>query len=220
MDKKQKAKEYYIKNRDKIIERAKEYQKSNKDKLKTLRDINKTKKKEYDVIYQQNNKANRQDYIEINKDEISTKKKEYYQNNKEFLLLKQKEWRNANKESLRTYYKERYQNDTFTKLKTNIKNLIGNSLRKHSFKKLSKTEQILGCSYQEFKVYLESKFEPWMNWENRGLYNGQPDYGWDLDHIIPLDTATCEADVIRLNHHTNLQPLCSHVNRHVKRHNP
>jgi hypothetical protein len=120
MDKKQKAKEYYIKNRD---------------KLKTLRDINKTKKKEYDIIYQQNNKIHRQEYIENNKDVISFKKKEYYQNNKEFLLLKQKEWRNANKEKLRTYYKERYQNDTFTKLKTNIKNLIGNSIRKHSFKK-------------------------------------------------------------------------------------
>lgn len=28
-----------------------------------------------------------------------------------------------------------------------------------------------------FKKYLESKFEDWMNWENRGLYNGELNYG-------------------------------------------
>ena len=58
-----------------------------------------------------------------------------------------------------------------------------------------------------------------MNWENRGLYNGELNYGWDIDHRIPLSTSTCEADVIRLNHYTNLQPLCSYTNRHIKRNN-
>lgn len=56
-----------------------------------------------------------------------------------------------------------------------------------------------------------------MNWDNRGPHNGTPDYGWDIDHIIPLKTATCESDIIRLNHYTNLQPLCSYINRDVKR---
>lgn len=81
----------------------------------------------------------------------------------------------------------------------------------------TKTFQILGCTYNEFKLHLESKFQPWMNWDNRGPHNGTPDYGWDIDHIIPLKTATCESDIIRLNHYTNLQPLCSYINRDVKR---
>ena len=102
--------------------------------------------------------------------------------------------------------------------KTNIKNLIGNSIRNSGFKKLSKTEQILGCTYDDFKLHLESKFESWMNWDNRGLYNGELNHGWDIDHIIPLDTATTELELIQLNHHTNLQPLCSHINRDIKRH--
>lgn len=55
-----------------------------------------------------------------------------------------------------------------------------------------------------------------MNWENRGLYNGELNYGWDLDHIIPLSNVSCEEDIIRLNHYTNLQPLCSYTNRHIK----
>ena len=43
--------------------------------------------------------------------------------------------------------------------------------------------------------------------------------GWDIDHIEPLANATCEEDIIRLNHYTNLRPLCSKVNRDIKRDN-
>jgi len=52
--------------------------------------------------------------------------------------------------------------------------------------------------------------------ENRGLYNGEFNYVWDIDHIIPLSSAETEDDVIRLNHYSNLQPLCSKVNRDIK----
>lgn len=58
-----------------------------------------------------------------------------------------------------------------------------------------------------------------MNWENRGLYNGDFDYGWDIDHIIPLSSANNEEDVIKLNHYKNLQPLCSKTNRDIKKDN-
>ena len=56
-----------------------------------------------------------------------------------------------------------------------------------------------------------------MNWENRGLYNGTQNYGWDIDHIIPISFAQSEEDIIKLNHYTNLQPLCSYTNRHIKK---
>ena len=56
-----------------------------------------------------------------------------------------------------------------------------------------------------------------MNWDNYGLYNGEENYGWDLDHIVPVSSAQCEEDIYRLNHHSNIQPLCSYVNRYVKR---
>ena len=56
-----------------------------------------------------------------------------------------------------------------------------------------------------------------MNWDNYGLYNGELDYGWDLDHIIPISSAKTEEDIIRLNHYTNLQPLCSKTNRDIKK---
>ena len=56
-----------------------------------------------------------------------------------------------------------------------------------------------------------------MTWDNYGLYNGELNYGRDIDHIIPLSAAETEEDIIRLNHHKNLQPLCSKVNRYIKR---
>ena len=56
-----------------------------------------------------------------------------------------------------------------------------------------------------------------MTWENKGLYNGELNHGWDIDHIIPLSTALTEEDLVKLNHYTNLQPLCSKVNRDIKR---
>lgn len=86
----------------------------------------------------------------------------------------------------------------------------------NGFKKTVKTVEILGCSFEEFKEHLESKFETWMSWENYGKYNGELNYGWDIDHIIPLCSAKKEVDVINLNHYTNLQPLCSKINRDLK----
>ena len=58
-----------------------------------------------------------------------------------------------------------------------------------------------------------------MNWNNRGLYNGELNYGWDIDHIIPLSSAKTEEEMILLNHYSNLQPLCSKINRDIKRDN-
>jgi len=59
-----------------------------------------------------------------------------------------------------------------------------------------------------------------MNWENYGKYNGEYNFGWDIDHIEPLFPEghnRTEEDILRLNHYTNLQPLCSRVNRYDKK---
>ena len=101
-----------------------------------------------------------------------------------------------------------------------MKNSIGNSLRNNGFKKLSRTEQILGCSYEQLKEYLESKFEDWMNWDNQGNPKDgifEINKSWDIDHIIPISSAKDEIELFKLNHYSNLQPLCSYTNRFIKR---
>jgi len=133
-----------------------------------------------------------------------------------------KEYHKKNKEILKQKHKARLEKDAFFKLKADIRNLIGINFRRKGFKKGSKTELILGCSFEELKIHLESMFEPWMNWSNKG----NPKDGvlnenktWDIDHIIPLSTAKTKEDIIKLNHYTNLKPLCSFKNRITKRAN-
>jgi hypothetical protein len=58
-----------------------------------------------------------------------------------------------------------------------------------------------------------------MSWDNHGLYNGELNYGWDIDHIVPTSSALTESDIVRLNYYTNLKPLCSKINRDIKKDN-
>jgi len=59
-----------------------------------------------------------------------------------------------------------------------------------------------------------------MTWDNYGKYNGEPNYGWDIDHIKPISLGKNEEELIELNNYINLQPLCSYINRVIKRENP
>jgi predicted Zn-ribbon and HTH transcriptional regulator len=69
-------------------------------------------------------------------------------------------------------------------------------------------EQI-GCTGLELRSYLESKFQPGMNWGNYGRKDG-----WHMDHILPFagfDLNNSE-EVKLVCHYTNLQPLWAHDN--------
>jgi len=46
-----------------------------------------------------------------------------------------------------------------------------------------------------------------MNFDNYGKYNGEFNFGWDIDHIIPTSSAKTEEEIIKLNHYTNLKPF-------------
>lgn len=185
--------------------------------------------------YYKNNKEKlsiiKKEYWDKNKEEINLKRLEYHkiynskrittEEQKENKRIYSKEYEQKNKEKIKEYKKEykknRYKTDNLFKLKCNVRNLINDSFRSKNVKKIDKTEKVLGCSFEEFKVYLESKFENWMTWENKGLYNGDFNYGWDIDHIIPSCSASNESDLILLNRYTNLQPLCSKINRDIKK---
>ena len=103
-----------------------------------------------------------------------------------------------------------------TKYRENPKNRMRHNLTSmfRRFNKVDKFIDILGVPFKEFILYIENKFEPWMTWDNYGLYNNEFNYGWEIDHIIPLKEYKNVGDVI--NHYTNLQPLDSKVNRHIK----
>ena len=208
------AKLYREKNKEKIKESQKIYREKNKEKIK-----------ESQKIYRLNNleyfKKSDKERYQRKRQQIIKNQKEYYKNN----IEKIKEYRENNRERfkprkrsyMRDYVKNRCLMDPIFKLRRLIKSSINRQLKKNGYTKKSRNHKILGCTYEDFKLYIESKFDPWMSWDNHGLYNGQQCYGWDIDHIIPVSSANTEEDVIRLNHYTNLQPLCSHINRDIKK---
>lgn len=65
--------------------------------------------------------------------------------------------------------------------------------------KTSPTFKLLGFTRGQLKAHIEKQFLPNMSWANR--------CDWELDHIVPISTATCEQDVIELNQLSNLRPL-------------
>ena len=126
-----------------------------------------------------------------NADKMKEYDKNYYNDNKDLILTRASKYRVENREKIKEYlsnYKpirneernERLKTDIVFLLEKKIRNYIYESFKNNGYKKSSKTESILGCSFDDFRLYLESKFEPWMTWENRGLYNGELNYARDI----------------------------------------
>jgi len=158
-----------------------------------------------------------------NKDLLNEWKRNYLKNNpeqREKHLKRLKIYNEKNIEKHRKYAlaleKKRLKTDKVFLIRKNIKQSIKHSFKKKDVKCKEKMQNILGCTYKEFKQYIESKFESWMTWDNYGKFNGELKCGWDIDHIIPVSSANSEEEIIKLSHYTNFQPLCSKVNRHIK----
>jgi hypothetical protein len=166
-------------------------------------------------FYRANNPEKSKEYCALNKEKIKIRSKQYSIKNADSLRQKRAEKFQLNKEKWNEYQRERCKVDPVYKIKTSIRKTILKALKGQD--KSKSTQEIIGCTYQYFRNYIESQFEPWMTWDNKGLYNGDFNYGWDIDHIVPLCTAKSPEDVVSLNHYTNLRPLCSHVNRNIKR---
>ena len=145
--------------------------------------------------------------------------KRYRLSNKETAKLNQKKWReknelrnkelqtrwlNENRERVRDVsnknFNQKYNTDPLCKLKKIMRVAVHNALKSKG-KKKSKTQDILGCSWDELKSHIEKQFKPGMTWENHTYY------GWHIDHIYPISLAKSEEEVYRLSHYTNLQPL-------------
>jgi hypothetical protein len=69
--------------------------------------------------------------------------------------------------------------------------------------KSKKTIELLGCSFEQAKQWIENQFKPGMTWENHGHK------GWHIDHIRPCDAFDLEDPEQQKQcfRYTNLQPL-------------
>lgn len=137
-------------------------------------------------------------YHNENKESIAKKSKIYRKNNRDYFNEKNKKWEKKTG-YYSNYQKIRLENDPFFKFKNRLRTLIRNAVTKQGYTKKSKSFEILGCEYDTFILYIQSKFQDGMSWENHGE--------WHLDHIIPISSAKDEQEAVRLNQFTNFQPL-------------
>ena len=117
------------------------------------------------------------------------------------------------------YVRSRRDSDPIFRFTANVRSRVGKAFNIAGYTKKSKTFDMIGIPHGEFIIHMTSQFKPWMTMENHGnplFKEFEFDLTWDGDHIIPMKAARNEEDVIRLNHYTNFQPLCSRYNRTVK----
>jgi hypothetical protein len=131
-------------------------------------------------------KAKKKRYRDRNKQKI----KKYQQDNKEKLCIYMKKYR-----------KERYDKNIQFRISTILRSRLGKSI-KDNFK-IGSAIKDLGCSIEQLKSYLESKFLLGMSWDNYGVH------GWHIDHIKPLSAfdLSDKKQILEACHYSNLQPL-------------
>jgi hypothetical protein len=186
----------YLKNREKRLAIQKAYYAANKEARNA-----------YNKEYAEKNKATisekRKTYRLKNLESHKESLRQWYLTNAEYAKQKAKEYRIANKDKLTEWAKEyrkiRMSNDPVYKAAIRVRALINIKLYANGYTKKSRAHEILGCSFADFTAYIEAQFAEGMSWSNHGE--------WHLDHKTPIALAQTEEEVIRLNHHTNFQPL-------------
>jgi hypothetical protein len=109
--------------------------------------------------------------------------------------------------------KLRLQTNLNLRLSHTLRGRINTVLKEN--KKSASTEELIGCTIDEFKYRFERLFMPGMTWDNHGTgKNGKGMQEWHIDHIIPcakFDLSKPEEQRKCFNW-SNLQPLWAKEN--------
>jgi len=198
-----------LRRKMRLKEYCKNYRKINKDKIKSNKKIynefNKDKIKIKQKFYRENNKEKLKDYFKNHYEVNKNKKKLYYASwkkiNKNKLKDYQKKYHKNNSYKRNKYEKKRLKIDIQYKLRNNLRTRLNGAIKGNY--KAGSAVRDLGCTIDELKSYLESKFLPNMTWDNWSKD------GWHIDHIKPLSSfdLSDRKQLLEACHYTNLQPL-------------
>ena len=212
------CKKYKTANKDKIKLRRKKYRKENADRiLKYERELRlknkdnpeyKQRKKERDFSYRQSNKDKLKDRDRkrrfLNKTKFNERSRKYHHANKDRLNKRAREYQQINKSILmakkRDYARKRKQSDPFFKLKTTLRGVVRDGIKRYGYRKRSQAHILLGADYQTVIEHLKATAI-----NNYGSYD--PNAKYHIDHKIPCSSAITEEELIKLQHYTNLQYL-------------
>ena len=136
-------------------------------------------------------------------EKIKQRQRQQYIKHRKQRLLDVKNYQIKNKEKIRKrrskYTINRYHNDPAFRIKMTLSRRMRGLIKKNG----TKTVDLIGCSIDDLKKHLESKFTEGMNWGNYGRN------GWHIDHIKPcasFDLSKKKQQKICF-HYSNLQPL-------------
>ena len=189
-------KEYYKKNKEKILLQKKEYNKKNKEK---------------------NNKYNKE-YYKNNKEKEKKRRALYRKKNKDKILL----YRKKNKRKKLKYLKERKKIDPIFKLRGCISSNIYGALKAQGYTKNTKTFNILKCEYNFFMDWLNGKASNGYTYgiDNLHLDHVIPislaeteDEAYLLNHYSNFQLLTSEDNISKGNRYvnpTNLKRVLEH----------
>lgn len=136
-------------------------------------------------VWYETNKEKRKLYLEENPDKVKEWRKSYYLKNKEKLNKSQKQ-----------YHYSRLKTDIAYRLKCNLRRRLHKAVL--GITKSASTMELLDCTIDQLREYLQLKFTENMNWNNYGNWHIVPCAKFDLTD--PAQQKTCF-------HYTNLQPL-------------
>ena len=187
---------YTVEQRNRKNEQARKWRLENKEK--NSEGVKKSRNKKKDKARESIKK-----YQLLNKVKIEIYQKEYRRTHKEKIRESSAKYRKKNyiefNKKVRECHRLQKIRDPLYKSRCAISKLVCVSITGNGYKKRSKTNEILGCTFSEFKKYIEDQFLDGMTWDNHGK--------WHLDHKIPCASALTYEELIKLNRYTNFQPL-------------
>jgi hypothetical protein len=125
-----------------------------------------------------------------NQKHIKKYNRSYYKKNKQKIVAR-----------VVAYEKNKRKNNLEFRVCSSLRSRIRAALQGNT--KSLATKQLIGCTPQFLKEYIEKQFINGMTWENYGYH------GWHIDHIIPCSSfdMTDPKQQKKCFHYTNLQPL-------------
>ena len=210
------AAKYYAKNKEKIKAASAKWHAENPEKAKKHsasyysknRRVRISKMEEWRKNNLEKAKETAANYYIENKDKCREKKKRWNQENPEKVKAQAARWYEKYKGRPRTeatklrkqaWKKQRKAEDPIFAMAERLRNRLHIAFKMSGFKKNSRTEKMLGCTFKQFSKHIESQFTDGMSWDNRA--------DWHLDHIVPLSCATTIEGLEKLSHYKNIRPL-------------
>ena len=195
---KQVYQEWKVANVEKLKEVRRKTDAARTDKKKQYRQENKEHIKQYHERYYEN---------ENNKNRRDEKRRDWVKNNPDKITATQQKYKQSEhgKKAAREYRVKKRANDSEFKIACVVRSRIARVI--NGGRKYDSSFELVGCSPEFLKKYIEWQFDDGMTWDNHGIH-------WHIDHIIPLswfDLTDPEQQKLAFDF-TNMQPLLARDN--------